>query len=68
MFYVKEKVSSAVDVKVEIHEDNVFCNCPRCGKEVEVDIAELFSDGISDLYGTFIYCIDCSKSKLRGQR
>ena len=28
MFYVKEKVSSNLDVAVEIHDDNVFCSCP----------------------------------------
>lgn len=64
MFYVKEKVSPTVDVKVEIHEDNVFCICPKCGKEVEIDIAKLFKDGESDLYSTYVYCVDCSKLHL----
>ncbi len=67
MFYVKEK-SRAVDVKVELHEDNVFCICPECGCEVEIDIVELFSDGISDLYGTAVFCTDCSKSRLEAVR
>lgn len=65
MFYVKEKVSSNLDVTVEIHDDNVFCICPECSDEVVIDLAQLFSDGESDLYGTAVYCSECSKSKLR---
>ena len=68
MFYVKEKISPSVDVTVELHDDNVFCICPDCGREVEIDIAELFSDGESDLSGTSVYCADCSKTKLKNVR
>jgi len=64
MFYVKEKISPTVDLTVELHDDNVFCICPGCGCEVEIDLAELFSDGESDLYGTAVFCPNCSKSKL----
>ena len=64
MFYVKEKLSDTAFVTVEIHDDNVFCNCPACGCEIEIDLTELFSDGDSDLYGTAVYCSECSKSRL----
>ena len=64
MFYVKEKLSDTVEVTIEIHDDNVFCTCPGCGFEVGIDLAELFSDGESDLYGTSVYCLECSRSKL----
>lgn len=64
MFYVKEKISPTVDITVELHDDNVFCICPGCGCEVEIDLAKLLSDGESDLYGTAVYCPNCSKSKL----
>ncbi|WP_138203658.1 hypothetical protein [Haloimpatiens lingqiaonensis] len=65
MFYVKEKVSPSVDVTVDIHDDNVFCTCPNCGCEVEIDLVELFSNGEGDLYGTSVYCSECSKTKLK---
>ena len=29
MFYVKETINDAVEVKVEINDENVFCRCPR---------------------------------------
>lgn len=64
MFYVKEKVSPSTQVTVEIHDDNVFCTCPDCGGEVEIDLSQLFGDGEGDLYGTSVYCSECSKSKL----
>jgi hypothetical protein len=66
MFYVKEKLSDAVEVTVEITDENVFCTCPGCGCEVGVDLAELFSDGEGDLYGTAVYCDKCSK-KIRSK-
>lgn len=63
MFYVKEKINDTLEIKVEIHDDNVFTTCPDCGAEIGVDISELFSDGESDLYGTAIFCPDCSRSR-----
>lgn len=68
MFYVKEKLSDTVGITVELHDDNVFCTCPGCGCEVGIDLAELFSDGESDLYGTAVYCPECSRSRLEGNR
>ena len=37
MFYVKENINEALEVTVEINDENVFCHCPRCGAEVPVD-------------------------------
>ena len=67
MFYVKEKLSDAVEVSVEITDENVLTRCPGCGDEVGVDLAELFSDGESNLYGTAVYCDECSR-KIRNER
>ena len=49
MFYVKAKLSDAVEVTVGITDENVFTRCPGCGDEVSVDLAELFSDDLLDL-------------------
>jgi len=68
MFYVREKINNTVEITVEIHDDNVFCTCPGCGCKVGVDLAELFSDGEGDLYGTAVYCKECSRSRLEGNR
>ena len=68
MFYVKETINDTLEVKVEIHDDNVFTTCPDCGVEICLDIAELFSDGESDLYGTAIFCPECSKAILNKEK
>ena len=67
MFYVKEKLTETVEISVEINDENVYCTCPCpcCGCEVNVDLSEVFSDGISDLYGTSVYCKKCSETLTR---
>ena len=50
MFYVKEK----------INDENVFCTCPKCGKEVRVDLVEVLED--SDLVSTQVCCNTCSET------
>jgi ssDNA-binding Zn-finger/Zn-ribbon topoisomerase 1 len=41
--------------------------CPKCGCEVPVDLAEILSDGVSDLFGTAVCCAECSKEARNGQ-
>lgn len=64
MFYVKEKLTDTVEVKVELNDENVFCACPDCGKEVGVDLSCVFADGIGDMYGTAVLCKECAKRRL----
>ena len=65
---VKEKVSDAMEVTIEITDENVFSRCPVCGEEVQVDIAELLSDGESDLFGTSVLCSDCTRKMMGGRK
>lgn len=64
MFYVKETINEAVEVKIEI-ADNVFCCCPKCGVEVEVDLSEFIGDKDFDLYGSAVCCEKCSRKFFR---
>jgi len=68
MFYVKERLNDAMEVSIEITDENVFCHCPMCGSEVSVDIAEILSDGESDLFGTAVFCDECGKKVRTGGR
>ena len=68
MFYVKTQLSDEVEIAVEIHDDNVFCICPGCGCEVDVDLAEILSTGDNDLYGIEVFCSVCSRARLEGDR
>jgi len=56
MFYLKNGKE-----KLFIEEDNVFAQCPRCGKEMQIDLADTVIDGQLDLYGTSWYCEKCSE-------
>ena len=67
MFYVKEKLSDSAEINIEIHDENVFCRCPKCGCEVPVELADILSDGVSDLFGTAVCCAKCSKEARNGQ-
>ena len=64
MFYVKEPINDAMEVTVEISDENVFCRCPVCGREVLVDLEEVLGDGKGDLSGTAVLCEDCSRELL----
>lgn len=61
MFYVKEKVNPFTWVSISLHNDNIFSKCPKCGCEIEVDLAKLFKNKDADLYSTNVYCKECSK-------
>ena len=60
MFYVKEKINDVMEVSIEINDENVFCTCPKCGKEVRVDLVEVLGEG--DLVSTQVCCNTCSET------
>lgn len=68
MFYVKETLGDAVEVNIEINDENVFCRCPHCGSEVQVDLQEILSDGDSDLIGTAVLCENCTRKIMGGEK
>ena len=61
MFYLKTKMPNGEVVKTEITDENVYTRCPDCGRELPVDLVEIFSDGEGDLYSTNIICSACTK-------
>ena len=67
MFYIKTRLGGETEFTTEITDENVFTRCPQCGSEFAVDLAEVFSDGDGDLYGTSIFCDACSR-KMRAGR
>ena len=61
MFYIKDKLYGAIEVTTEIGPDNVFCKCPYCGKEVQVNLSLLMSDGKGDLLSRSVVCDNCKR-------
>lgn len=66
MFYVKEKINEAMEVRIEVGSDNVYGICPGCGDEVQVNLEDFANadDGL-DLYGVAVYCDECAKKILK---
>lgn len=60
MFYVKEKINNSMEISIEINDENVICTCPKCGKEVGVDLVEVLEEG--DLVSTQVCCNTCSET------
>ena len=63
MFYFKTKLANGKVVKIDITDENVFTRCPDCGRELPVDLVEVFSDGEGDLFSTSIICSACTKKR-----
>ena len=61
MFYIKIRTANGTVIKTDITDKNVFTCCPKCGKELPVDLAEFFSDGEGDLFSSGIICSACAK-------
>lgn len=55
MFYLKHNGE-----KLPIEGDNVYTICPECGREHAIDLQEILEGGSADLYGTAVYCEECS--------
>ena len=64
MFYIKSKAPDGRAVKSEITDENVFTKCPECGRELAVDLGEVFSEGEGDLFSTNIICSRCTVREL----
>ena len=68
MFYVKTKISNSVEIKAELYEDEIYTQCPKCGKEIQIEAEEL-ANIIKDqaLASTSVYCKQCSKEEEKCQ-
>lgn len=66
MFYVKEKIGDNAEIRIDITGENVFCRCPKCGGETRVFLDEVLKDEDADLFGTAVFCDECSRIYLKG--
>lgn len=68
MFYVKVQPAPGVSFQAEIRSDNVTTRCHCCGDEMQVDLADVFSDGEGDLERTELLCPACAAIMLERMR
>lgn len=60
MFYIKNQLNKEAVLTTEITAENVFTRCPRCETEIDIDLAEMFHDGVTDLFRISVLCDDCA--------
>jgi len=65
MFYIKGKKKGGKTTRTDITDENVFTRCPECGRELAVNLAEVFSDGEGCLFSTNIICSACTRKRGR---
>ncbi|WP_245157183.1 hypothetical protein [Anaerovorax sp. IOR16] len=58
-FFVRRKLNNGSEIITSITHENVFTQCPVCGKEIQVDLQEILKDKEGELFGTSIYCKEC---------
>ncbi|MGI1659613.1 MAG: hypothetical protein ACRKFN_11590 [Desulfitobacterium sp.] len=63
MLYVKTKITDNFEIKVDLYDDEIFTDCPNCGKEIEVgaeDIKWIIDNG-GDFVSYVEICDSCMK-------
>ncbi len=65
MFYVKGAIGEGVSLAINITNDNVFCRCATCGREIQIDLVDLLSIEDADLCSTQVHCEECTEKAMR---
>ena len=37
MFYIKTSISNSIELKVDLYTDEIYTQCPKCGKEIQLE-------------------------------
>lgn len=64
MIYLKKNIGNEAEIKVNISDDEFYCTCPDCGREVQLDnemLREIICDDEYDFASTSFCCDDCSE-------
>lgn len=62
MIYIKTKLDSGEEVRIELTDENTYAICPRCGREHSIVLSEFFQCEGFDL-DCEIYCVKCSTER-----
>ena len=60
MFYVKKALDDEMTIAIDVTDENVFCKCPCCGDEIQVDLGKLMKEPMAELIDTSVMCDNCS--------
>lgn len=61
--YIKTKITDDIEINIQLYSDQIYCKCPVCGVEVNVDADQLLDilENDGDLTTTAVYCDPCSE-------
>ncbi len=62
MYYIKTKLGENTELHVTLHDDNIFDRCAKCGREVQICLADFFSAEDANLDTASVICGECTKS------
>lgn len=60
MFYIRVPLGEAASLCVKIRTDSVFTRCACCGREMAVDLTDVFATGVEELENTDVLCRECA--------
>lgn len=61
MIYIKKEMPDGTVVNIPVHDDEFYCNCPRCGKEFNLskDLLKIVVSNPMMDFSTSIVCDEC---------
>ena len=65
MIYVKSPLNDTVTVSIGIRPDNTFTRCPKCGKEIPVDLSTFDENELRNVMNYSLLCEECSLDFIR---
>ena len=65
MIYVKGSLNDTVAIEIGIRPDNTFTRCPKCGKEIPIDLSTFDEDEIRNIMNYSLSCEKCSLDFVR---
>ncbi|MGI6508292.1 MAG: hypothetical protein ACOX4A_07935 [Saccharofermentanales bacterium] len=65
MFYTKLTLSENSKVITRLSDKNVYSICPKCGKEIRVNLSDVLKEEDTDLHTTCVYCKSCAAEWLK---
>lgn len=60
MFYIRVPLGDTASLCVKIRTGCVFTRCACCGREMTVDLADVFANGVKELENTDVLCRECA--------
>lgn len=65
MIYVKAPLNENASIDIGIRQDNTYTRCPKCGKEIPINLADFTDEEDFDPTNFDMMCETCSAEFVR---